>query len=181
MYNLLYATLKMNESEKKVLDVFFDNPTGEFYIREIARLTGLNPNTVINVTEKLLKDNLIKKDKKRHVVELSASINEKFKTKKRVRNLEKLYDSGLIDLLSSFYKPESIVVLGSYSSGEDILNSDVDLFIVSKKEGTADIRKFEKMLKRKIHILVSDYSKISEEFYTNLINGIVLYGSIRGR
>ena len=38
--------------------------------------------------------------------------------------------------------------------------------------------KFEKILERKIHLLLLP-KKISDEFFNNLINGIVLYGAIR--
>lgn len=169
----------MKESKKKVLDIFFDNPTGKFYIREIARLTRLNPNTVITATKELSKEGFIKREKRKHVVEFSAAINEKFKEIKRIRNLERIYCSGIIEFLVGKFKPEVISVIGSYSGGGDLEESDIDLVVITKKkyEG-ASLKKYEEILKRKIHLIIADYSGISDEFYTNLINGIVLYGFI---
>jgi len=163
---------------EKVLDVFLDNPTGKFYIREIARITKLNPNTVLNLVSKLEKKKLIKREKKKHIVEISADINENFKRLKRIENLRKLYDSGLIDFLKKELKPELISVIGSYSSGEDIKKSDIDIVVIAKKK-EIDLEKFERKLGRKIHLLVVDYNKMSDEFYTNLINGVVLHGYIK--
>ena len=39
-----------------------------------------------------------------------------------------------------------------------------------------DLSKFEKVLSRKIHLIVTNYNSISKEFYINLINGIILHG-----
>jgi predicted nucleotidyltransferase len=170
----------MKESEKKVLEVFFDEPIGKFYIREIAGLTGLNPNTVITSTQMLEKLGLIKREKRKHVVEFSADVNEKFRQLKRVSNLEKIYSSGILELLISKFNPEAISVIGSYSSGQDLKKSDIDMIVISKKKHEKfSLADFEKKIGRKIHIILIDYNKISEEFYANLINGIILYGFIR--
>jgi predicted nucleotidyltransferase len=164
------------ENKKKILRVFFDNPTKRFYIREIARFTKLNPNTVLNVLAILGKENLIKKEKMKHIVEVTANIDEKFKDEKRIDNLTKLYDSGIIDYLTKEFHPLAISVIGSYSTGEDIERSDIDIVVISKEEKEVDLSKFEKFFSRKIHLITAGYKSISEEFYLNLINGIVLYG-----
>jgi len=164
----------------KILNVFFDNPTEKFYIREIARITRLNPNTILNITKKLEKEGLIKRKKKKHVVELSADFeDESFKKLKKVSNLKRIYGSGVIDFLNDKFSPEAIVVMGSYSLGNDIENSDIDIVVISKKDyENISLNKFEKILSREIHLIITDYNKMSNEFYINLINGIVLSGYI---
>jgi predicted nucleotidyltransferase len=163
----------------KILNVFFDNPNGKFYIREIARITKLNPNTILNITNELEKEGVVKREKKKHIVELSAVLDDKFKTLKKIDNLKKVYDSGIIDFLKGEFSPGAIVIIGSYSIGEDVMDSDVDIVILTKKDyKDVDLTGFEEKLNRKIHLIITDYNKISEEFYINLINGIVLYGAI---
>ena len=164
------------ENKKTILRVFFDNPIKKFHIREISRITKLNPNTALNILKILEKENLIKKVKMKHIVEVTANIDEKFKQEKRVDNLIKLYKSGIIDYLIKEFHPLAISVLGSYSTGEDIESSDIDIVVISKEEKELNLSKFEKVLSRKIHLIVTEYKSISEEFYLNLINGIVLYG-----
>lgn len=168
--------MQTKETKNKVLKVFFDNPTKKFHIREIARLTGLNPNTVLNILTVLEKENLIKKTKMKHIVEVSANINEEFKNEKRINNLSRLYESGVIGYLVSELHSEAISIIGSYSTGEDMENSDIDLVAISKEEKELNLSKFEKFLNRKIHLIVTGYKAMSEEFYLNLINGIILYG-----
>jgi predicted nucleotidyltransferase len=164
------------ETKSRVLRVFFDNPAKKFHIREIARITKLNPNTVLNILRTLEKGTLIKKTKMKHIVEVSANINEEFKNEKRINNLSRLYESGIIEFLVNEFHPEAISVVGSYSTGEDIENSDIDLVIISKIEKELNLSKFERFFNRKIHLIITGYKSMSEEFYLNLINGIILDG-----
>ena len=171
--------MKMKSNYEKVLEIFFNNSTGKSYIREIARIIGLNPNTVLNIVKKLEKEGLIKRDKKKHVVEVSANINEKFKRLKRTANFSRVSESGLVKFLNKEFSSEAIVLIGSYSRGEDIKSSDIDIVVISKRDySSVDLEKFEKILNKKIHLIITSYVKISDEFYINLINGIVLYGYI---
>ena len=163
----------------KLLKIIFENPTTKFHLRELARLTKLMPNTIINISNKLLKEKLIIKEKRKHIVEISANIeNEDFIIQKKLFNLQQIYCSGIIKFLKQKYSPKLISVIGSFSKGEDIENSDIDLVLITTKEKREELTKFEKKLSRKIHLLLTDYKKISKEFYTNLINGVVLYGFI---
>jgi predicted nucleotidyltransferase len=72
----------------------------------------------------------------------------------------------------------TIVLFGSYARGEDIENSDIDVYIQtpSKKEITEE--KFEKVLKRKIQIF--HYKSLREisnpHLRNNIINGVILNG-----
>ncbi|MBM3234248.1 nucleotidyltransferase domain-containing protein [Candidatus Pacearchaeota archaeon] len=166
----------MNNKDK-VLQIIFKNPTTNFHIRELARLIKLNPNTIINIIKKLSKENLLKLEKKKHITEISANIeNKKFVEKKRISNLNQLYNSGLIEFLIKEFNPELISVIGSYSKGEDIEKSDIDIVIITEKEKSLNVAKFEKIMSRKIHLIITNYKKMSEEFYTNLINGIIVHG-----
>jgi len=174
MYN------KMNNTNK-ILKEIFQNPTYSFHIRELARITRLNPNTIINISKNLEKDKIITKNKTKNIVEIKANIEDQtFIRKKRTFNLNELYDSGLIDFLIEKYdNPELIAILGSFSRGEDIEKSDIDIIVITDKKDIPYLEKFEKKLKRKIHLIPSTYKEISKEFYNNLINGIVLHGYIR--
>jgi len=181
-HTILDRQLEMiNETNyEKVLNIFFDDPTGRFYIREIARQTGLNPNTIINITQRLEEEGIVKREKKKYVVELFANLEGgNFKELKRLANFKRIYFSGIIKFLNDKFSSEAISIIGSYSRGEDVKKSDIDIVVISKKEySSVNLTKFEKILNRKMHLVVTDYSKISDEFYINLINGILLYGFI---
>ncbi len=170
----------MNNKEK-VLKEIFENPTYSFHIRELARKIKLNPNTIINVAKELKKEYLVIKKKNKNLVEIEGNVEDKmFIRSKRLFNLHQLYDSGLVDFLIRFYNaPESIVVLGSYSKGEDIEKSDIDIVVITSKKEAPKTEIYERKLKRKLHLIANPYSSLSKEFYKNLINGVVLYGYLR--
>jgi len=169
------------DNKEKILREIFENPTYKFHIRELARKTNLNPNTIISITNQLANEKLIAKKRNKNLVEISAKIEGiNFIRAKRVFNLSQLYGSGLTDFLMGFYnQPEAIVVLGSYSRGEDIEKSDIDIAVITTKKEMPKTEKYERLLKRKLHILALRYGEISKEFYKNMVNGIVLYGYLR--
>lgn len=171
--------LTINNKEKVLRELFL-NPTYKFYVRELARVTKLNPNTIINITDKLEKAEIIKKEQKKNVVEIFLNLdNKNVLWRKRVFNLSQIYTSGIIDFLVKFYSPDSVSVIGSFSRGEDIEKSDIDLVVIGNKKEVTDLSRFEKVLGKKVHLLVVQKEKISEEFFNNLINGIVMYGAVR--
>lgn len=168
-------------NRNKVLELIFDKPTYKFHIREIARITNIHPNTAISMLKELKGEKIVNVEKKKHLVEVYGNLMSKeFIQRKRAHNLLKIYSCGLVDFINEKISPESISVIGSYSIGEDIERSDIDIVVISGKEGkNINLDKFESFLKRRIHLLFVDYNSISNEFYTNLINGIVLSGAIR--
>lgn len=167
--------MKLTNMEK-ILGVFFDKPAYRYYVREIARITDLNPNTVLNIISQLEKEELVIREKKSYIVEVFANFSEKFKEKKRIFNLKKIYESGIISFLKKKFSPTLISVIGSYSMGEDSEKSDIDFVIISNIKNDLDLSLFEKFIGRNIHLIVADYKDFSGEFYINLINGVVLYG-----
>lgn len=180
----MFEFIEMKESNyEKVLNIFFDNPTEKFYIREIARITKLNPNTILNMAKLLEKEGLIKREKKTHIVELSAVLNDKFKMLKIISNLKKIYQSRLVKFLNEYYKnPKSIVLFGSFRQGEDIASSDVDIAIESEDFNKHhvielnELSKFEKIFNKKIQLHLFNRKNIDLNVFNGIANGIVLSG-----
>lgn len=166
-------------TQEKVLEQIFLKPTYRFHVRELAKITKLNPNTILRIIKILNKEEIIKIEKKKHLKEVYGNLESKnFIAKKRLFNLSLIYSCGIVDFLMEKYEPEAISVIGSYSRGEDIEKSDVDIVVISKKKQIINLDKYEEQLHKKIHLLVLDYKDISEEFYINLINGLLVYGYI---
>ena len=83
------------------------------------------------------------------------------------------------------YQDSSIVLYGSCARGEDDLQSDIDLLVISRKEEKVELGKFEKQFGRKITLLVyaprewEEKVRSDRAFYERiLIDGIVLQGSL---
>jgi len=164
----------------KVLKVFLFNPTESFRLRELSRITKISPPSVINYLKELEKKGLIGSYVKRDIPFYKAERdNEDFKQYKRIAVQYELHKSGLIEHLWQKLSPDVIILFGSFSLGEDIENSDIDLF-VQCPEKKLDLKEFGKKLGREINIFYEDnFSRLSKELKNNIINGIVLKGYLK--
>ena len=164
---------------QNVLKIFFENPSREFHLRKLSRLLNLSMPTIISATNKLAKERLIIINKGNVLTNISANRdNINFTRYKRLYNLESIYKSGIVDCLSSVYNhPKNIILFGSFSRGDDVEKSDIDIAVITNKKLSLDISKYEKILKKNITVHEIDVNKVSSEFKANLNNGIVLEGS----
>jgi len=166
--------MKQKCSILNVLKVFFEEPLNLHFIREISKKINLAPTSVRNNIKELLKNNLIIKQKSKPFDGYVANReNSEFIFYKKVHNfysLKKL--AGFLD--KNFY-PRLAVVFGSYSLGEDVETSDIDLLIISKRK--IELNKFEKELKREINILAIDnLNKLEKPILNKVYNGFVICG-----
>ena len=135
--------------------------------------------SVINHVKKLEKEGFIKKINGGVYESYISNKTEEFKLYKRNDILIRLQKSGLIEFLVDTFIPDTIVLFGSASRGEDIEESDIDLFIVAK-EKEIDLKDFGKCLKRNISIHFEEkISDVPKELLNNIANGVVLYGYLR--
>jgi len=162
------------------LEYFFTYPLREIHLRELTRKLSTSLPTVLITIKKLSKERLVVVTKGRAITTVKANLDSVlFFRLKRISNLERLLVSGLIDALSSAFKiPQAIICFGSYSRGEDIETSDIDIAIIGGTEKQIELEKFEKLLKRRISLHFVKLAKVSEEFKKNLCNGIVLEGAL---
>ncbi len=175
----LYHMLQ-NYTRYKILQEFFDSPRKNFQMREISRNTKITQPSVINHLKALINEGyIIKENKGIYPSYIANRDNEKFRTHKKINILLRLYDSKLIDLISNTCFPKVIILFGSASIGEDIEQSDLDLFVDSKPK-ELHLEKYEKILKRRINILYEEnFNKISKELKNNIINGIIIKGYLK--
>lgn len=161
----------------RVMELFFMYPEKKFHLRELERLTNLSMPGVRKIVQKLEKENLLLSKKEKVVKNFYATRNEKFIFLKRAYNLYTIFTTGLLDFLKEIYEePESIILFGSFSRGEDISKSDIDIAIITRKHESPDLSVFEKRLSRKIRLYEIKIEKAEPEFLNTLANGIVLYG-----
>ncbi len=161
----------------KVLKEIYEKPSYKFHIRELAKLTKLNPNTIVRITDLLVKDGIIIKEKRKNLSEVWANLeDQRYLLSKRLFNILALYSSGLVDCLIKTYRPSSIVLMGSFSRGEDLEGSDIDLVVTSKTNKRINLDKYSGKLGREIQLLLVDEDRLSKEFVNNVANGIVLEG-----
>jgi len=165
-----------NNNRYKVVKVFLDSPAYKFGLREISRKINLALPSVKKYLIELEKQKLIRKEEEKgNPVYLAERDSEKFKFYKKLSIQYELFESGIVDYLWKKLSPEAIIFYGSYSKGEATENSDIDLFAIGKKE-KMNLENFERMLSKRIHLIIDKLEKIPKELKNNLANGIVLKG-----
>jgi len=174
--------LKLTNLQQEILRILFIKAGISLNQRQIANISGVSPPAVIKALPNLEKENLIKikqdKETKRWSIELNRD-NHKAMQLKRVDNLKQIYESGLADFLEKEFAGSTIILFGSYSRGDDIINSDIDLAVIGRKEKEANLDKYEKELERRIIINFYDsFKDIHKHLKENLCNGIMLIGGI---
>ncbi|MBU1203808.1 MAG: nucleotidyltransferase domain-containing protein [Nanoarchaeota archaeon] len=166
----------------KIMELFFEEPSRSFQLREISRLTKIAPTSVKRYLQELLKQVLIKKIKGNIYPSYIANQESRlYRLHKQQTIIKKLYSSGLIDFLEDNLHPPCIILFGSAREGEHVKNSDVDMF-VQTKEKRISLKHYEKILKHKINIFFEDdLNRLSKELFNNIINGIKLSGYLKIR
>ncbi len=140
------------ETTIKLLKPFFENPAGEFQIRELSRLLKINHTTIRQHLLRFVKEELIEIKKGKPYDYFKAKINKKFLNLKLFFNLEKLRQSGLIEQIEQDYDCPVVILFGSYASATDDSKSDIDLFVLTEIKKEHNYSKYESKLNRKIAV-----------------------------
>jgi len=154
-----------------IKDAYFTSPTMRIGLRPLARAAGISPPAAKRSADYLISQNFLEKRSEGY----SALHEERgFREEKRLWNLARLQQSGVIENIARQTAPDAIILFGSYGRGEDWERSDIDLALIGGKTASLKLETFEKALGRevKIHRL----NRPSREFLNTLVNGIVVYG-----
>src|SRR3989338_368403 len=169
-----------NYSRYRILQEFFDSPRKDFQMRELSRRTEIAQTSVINHLKELLKEQLIIKEKKGIYPTFKANRDdEMFKLYKKNDLLLKIRQTGLVDFIYDSCLPDAVMLFCSASKGEDLEESDIDLY-VQAKEKKLNLQRYEKLLNRKITLFFKEnFSELGNELKNNIINGIVITGYLK--
>lgn len=169
----------------RTAEIFLINPTKEHYLIDISRSIGLAHTSVKKNLDSLIKLGIItssaeKKGSRKFPLYKANLSSKTFKKYKIIYNIASILESGVIEFIEEKIAPKSIVMFGSYRNGEDIYDSDIDLFVECKKE-KLNLEKFESKLSRKIELHFNEnFISYQKELKNNIINGIVLSGFLEG-
>lgn len=173
----------MESKKEKIMELFFDNPTREWHFEEVVREAKIARSKADDWLKKFIKDGLIKKIKKggKMPYYLSDYSSPKYKNKKKIFALNKLYETGLLNHLDSLQKAQTIILFGSFSRSDWYKNSDIDVFIYGNPEGLK-IADYELKLHRDIQLFIcrtkEELEKLGEGLIRNIIKGNIIKGSL---
>ncbi len=169
-----------NYSRYRVLQEFFNSPRKDFQMRELSRRVKLAQPSIINHLKALSKENLIIKEKKGIYPTFRANReNNMFSLYKKIDLMLRLKQIGLLDYINDLCMPDSLILFGSASRGEDIEGSDIDIFIQAPEKNLS-LENYEKQINRKISLFFEEnFMRLSKELKNNILNGILLKGYIK--
>ena len=149
-------------------------------MRELSRIIGIGLPSISAHLKELVRLGFIVREKKGIYPTFRANREEDlFKLYKKQNIILRIYETGLVDYIYDSCLPDNIILFGSASKGEDIKESDVDLF-VGCGEKKLNLEKYEKMINRKINLFFEkDFLKLSKELKNNILNGVLLKGYIK--
>src|SRR3989338_775387 len=174
--------LKLTGLQQEILRLLFVRAGTQLNQRQVANMLEFSPTAVMKALPRLEKESLIKlqqdKETKRWSIELNRD-HHRVMQLKRVDNLKQMYESGLADFLEKEFAGATIILFGSYSRGEDLMNSDIDIAIIGRKEKAINLTSHEKNLERVINLnFYNSFEKIHKHLKENLCNGIILVGGV---
>lgn len=171
---------KLTSLQGEILRVLFIKTGTSLNQRQIAMRLNVTQPAIMKALPFLEKLNFIKISKDKETKRWSIALNmdnQRIMQLKRVDNLKQVYEFGLADFLEKEFAGATIILFGSYSRGDDTINSDIDIAVVGRKEKKTDLSKFEKSFERKINInYYESFAKIHKNLKENLANGILLTG-----
>lgn len=163
--------------KETIMQYYFNNPTAKHRVRELERQLKLPLPSVIRYCRELEKEGILTVLRTGNVVFYTADrISEKYRLEKKLHNIRQLWESGLIEYLKQELSNPPIILFGSYAKGEDIEDSDIDLYIETPSKREFTLNKFEKFLHRKIQIFRSkNLQNLSNpNLANNIVNGIIM-------
>jgi predicted nucleotidyltransferase len=170
--------LKYTRLQNEIFRFFCINAGKKFNQREVAKHLEVSPAGIKKALIELEEDGilLVEKSKSMNLSMISLNRNPVVLKLKQTENLKQIYTSGLASYLQEKYVVSPIILFGSYSRGEDTVNSDIDIAIVSTTKKKLDLKEFEKKLHRTINLSIFEKKDISKEFTNTIINGITICG-----
>jgi len=166
---------------ENVIRLFFDSPRRKYHIREVASLVGVAPGTAKKYLESMRETGLLSLRKDKLYDSYTADMESaEFKSSKVFYVMKKIRDSGLVGFIEREFNYPAVILYGSASRGEDVEDSDIDIFVVAKKCRDVNVDKFSKVIGREIHLMCMSESDFKSgknvELTNNVINGIVITG-----
>jgi predicted nucleotidyltransferase len=163
--------------KQKIKDYFLINNNAKHRVRELERILKLPLPSIIRYCKELKNEGILTNIKIGDVVFYTANkTNYSYMIEKKLFNIKQIYYSGIIEYLKLELSNPPIILFGSFSKGEDIEESDIDLYIETSSNKKLNLDKFEKILYKKIQLFRHKNLNVisNSHLANNIINGIIL-------
>jgi len=139
----------------KILHYFALNSSKEVYVKEIAKKLNLSPGICSKTLRELLKLEILEKRSLGQAHYYKLANNYITNELKRFIGLFTIHETGLVHKITeTFDKPTSIVLYGSYATGEFNEKSDLDILVITSKKQKLHLHDIKKAIERDINIKI---------------------------
>ena len=181
--------LELTDAYRKVLYWFFSYPTKEFGLSELTKQVNISKTTANRVVLELAKQGFCKIEELGKLWRISCDTQHEFTTTRKIPyNLELVYESGIIgEVLKVVENPRCIILFGSYRKGDDTDQSDIDIAVevLGNAQPTVTTLGVVPQLgyrkNVKVNVVTFSRNKVDINLFTNIANGVVLYGLLEVR
>ena len=119
----------------KILEHFLAHPSGEFYIKELARTLAVSPASVHSYCGQYVNDGILRSEKKANAKMMRLDNDSPLaRAIKRMYAMASLWEAGLATALGASPEAISFALYGSFASGDYDDRSDADIIAVSDKK-----------------------------------------------
>ena len=121
------------------MEHFLKNPTTQFYIKELSRILEISPRSALEAMKMFGSENILIKEEigQIHLYKLNNEL-PLVKSLKRMHILFLLHENELVEkALTVDENMISLVLYGSYSSGDNDERSDLDLIMITQTDRSA--------------------------------------------
>ncbi len=166
--------------EHKILELFYNYPSKHWKFMEIKEKTNISDDRLNHWLKNLLKQKIVRKIKEQGKMPYYQGNHEapEYINSKKIYGLKKLHETGLLNKLYKL-KAETIIIFGSFATGDWHANSDIDIFVHGNTklpgnwhEETGREIQFFHVKNRK------DFEKYSEGLIKNIIEGYLIKGNL---
>lgn len=173
---------KLTALQDKILRKLYIESGSPCTARSISLALDVSSPAILKALPLLEKKGFVSVSKDRKSSRLAIELNRENQDiigLKRADNLKQIYESGLAGFFRQGFLGATIILFGSYSSGEDNFSSDIDIAIIGAKPKDVNLGKYEKKLSRRIIInFYESFNEIDKPLLGNILGGIVLGGGI---
>ncbi|MDP7116393.1 MAG: nucleotidyltransferase domain-containing protein [Candidatus Woesearchaeota archaeon] len=171
--------LKFTKLQNEIFRLLCIKAGKELNQRQIARLLNVSPTAIQKALPLMEKEGVIKVVKDKGINLKIILLDHHALVHKMLDNLSQILDSGLVEELEELYPGCAIILFGSYARGEDTIDSDIDIAVITPKQKNLELTHFEQILEREIRVQTyPSFEGLSEEMKKSIMNGIVLGGSL---
>ena len=184
MANYLYSILTQTNT-LKVLGYLIENPGREFIEKEIQKATDMSKGGVNLALRELAQKRLVERKRRGRMYFYTTQLNHPFiRQLKILKNIARLWP--LVKKLKAV--SQKIILFGSWSRGENLKDSDIDLCILTNSAEEVQQIVKKSSLRNKLQLIIrtptgfAELEKKDPVFFKEVDRGIVLlskesYGS----